>query len=643
MKSSSAQSRQKILFTSIVGPYGVDTERSRYKNPMALLANQVTRGQQYYTVQMSCRTFAFDLFGVNLNADVAVLNFPMPDTLTQVLRSQDWDRIGISAIVPNFEALLETYRLIRAVLPTVAIDIGGHIANDERVLREWTERALALQGGTPPGRTDTFNVWKPSFETSRIIDEPFSLNSWLEARGCLGPGVTFVKRNGLDYYAELAGVGLKDPNAVSAPLVNASTLKRVMGIPLPGNAAGLLIPDIGCPMKCNFCATSHKFGGRFVQFLRSAEDIMAVANAHADQGKTEMFVMSENFSLNTNRALRLLRLMEEQRRPHRYSVFSSANGLIKLGVENIVKLGYSFIWIGLEESSGTTYEKTHQINLKSLVQDLQAHGVEILGSTILGFAHQDLGDLDREVAHALDFQCVYNQFMLYMPTPGTGFYDEIHKSGKLREGYSWTDLHGQHQQNWIHPRIAPEDLEARLDRAFEQDFEVLGPSLFRMMQVHYDGWLKTQSWSHELVQMRRANMQDTFLGYIPLLSAMAADLGRLGHTITPKVRILRDRLVEATGWKGRAARALGPVASAALAIEKFRYARSVAQRKAESPRCTLTHYGTFPAVSLRGIPRPEAAYPSIRIPRLKVMESRNDSKPTLHDSEPENERITSSR
>jgi hypothetical protein len=46
--------------------------------------------------------------------------------------------------------------------------------------------------------------------------------------------------------------------------------------------------------------------------------------------------------------------MEEQRKPYRYAVFSSADALLRLGVENIVKLGYSFIWIGLEESSGTT-------------------------------------------------------------------------------------------------------------------------------------------------------------------------------------------------------------------------------------------------------------------------------------------------
>ena len=382
---------QKILFTTVVGPYGVDSESTRFKNPMSLLSNQVMRGQGHYTVQMAARAFAFDLFGVNLDADVAVLNFPQPAQLEAVLSTEPWDRVGISAIIPNFESLLETYRHIRRVRPSVAIDVGGHIANDEDVIRELVERIRAIDP------TETFDVWRPGFEKARVPESPASVSAWLRREGIHGAGVTFVKRDGLDYYGALAGVGLKDRERIRAPLVDASVGKRVMGVPLPSGAAGLLIPDVGCPMKCNFCSTSHKFGGRFVRYLSTAEDILAVANAHADEGKAEMFVMSENFSLDTRRALELLRLMEEQRRPHKFSVFSSANGLIKLGVENIVKLGYSFVWIGLEESSGTAFKKSREVDLRELVTGLQAHGVEVLGSTILGFEHHRESDLDREV------------------------------------------------------------------------------------------------------------------------------------------------------------------------------------------------------------------------------------------------------
>ncbi len=605
-----ARPLQKILFSTVVGPYGVDSESTRFKNPMSLLSNQVTRGQTYYTVQMAARAFAFDLFGVNLDADVAVLNFPQPAQLAAVLSSEPWDRIGVSSILPNFESLVETWRCIRRVKPGLAIDVGGHIANDEEVIRELVQRIRALDP------TETFNIWKPGFEHARVPDSPTSVSSWLVREGLHGAGITFVKRDGLDYYGSLPGLGLKDRGWIHAPLVDASVGKRVMGIPLPSGAAGLLIPDVGCPMKCNFCSTSHKFGGRFVRYLSTAADILAVANAHADQGKAEMFVMSENFSLDTRRALELLRLMEEQRRPHKFSVFSSANGLIKLGVENIVKLGYSFIWIGLEESSGTAFRKSHEIDLRELVMGLQAHGVEVLGSTILGFEHHKEHDLDREVAHAISFGCVYNQFMLYMPVPGTELHAQMKREGKLRLNFPYPDMHGQVRQNWHHAHLSDEVLERRLDLAFEQDFRELGPSLYRMMQVHWNGYVKTASWEHELVQMRRAWMKRMFVAYIPFLSAMERDLVRTGHAVAGRVRALRKSLIEEVGLRGRLAGWVGgPLASAALQIEKLRHARVQRTKRAEQPRCTLTHYGVFSKKRRRGVPKAEPGRAAVPIPR----------------------------
>lgn len=370
-------------------------------------------------------------------------------------------------------------------------------------------------------------------------------------------------------------------------------------------------------MACNFCATSHKFGGKFIRFLKSAEQIMSVANAHADLGRSEMFVMSENFSLDTRRALRLLRLMEEQKRPHRFSVFSSANGLLKLGVENIVKLGYSFIWIGLEESSGTVFKKMHGIDLRSLVTDLQSHGVEVLGSTILGFEHQTLQDIDREVEHALTYDCVYNQFMLYMPSPGTPLWEEMKSAGKLKKKFPWPELHGQSVQNWKHPRIGDVEIERRLDRAFEQDFERLGPSLYRMMKVHFSGYQKTKDWSHALVQMRRAEMKKMFKVYVPILGAMYLDLRRIHHPVADAVRELHDRMFLEMGTTAKMCASIGTgILAGALQIEKWRHRMRIKRRVAVTPRSFIALYSDALSVP-NGVamPRVERSLHYVQVPQ----------------------------
>jgi hypothetical protein len=273
------------------------------------------------------------------------------------------------------------------------------------------------------------------------------------------------------------------------------------------------------------------------------------------------------------------------------------------------------VWIGLEESTGRAYKKLHGLDLRSLVTDLQAHGVEVLGSTILGFEHQTPQDLDREVEHALSFGCTYNQFMLYMAMPGTALWDRMKKAGQLKEGFPWPDIHGQATQNWHHPHISDLEMEGSLDRAFDRDFLELGPSLYRMIRTQFDGYRKTADWAHELVQMRRKETRKRLLIHIPVLTAMARDLGRMGHPVTDGVRELRGELIEELGWRGRAAVLASPYVYGKLLLEKRRYFQALQKRRAIEPRCLLTHYGQFDHTYPSVIPAPGPTPTSVTVPR----------------------------
>ena len=604
MSSPGKKSRRNILFTAVIGPHGVDGPHSRYKNPMSLLSNQVTRGQQHYQVQMYSRTFAYDLFGVNLDANVAVLDFPTEEQLKATLLERRWDRVGLSGIMANFEKVLVTWRIVRETLPDVPIDIGGHIVNDDEVTQELVERMLLA---CP---TETFHVWEPSFERNSAP----GLTTWLRERGASGPAVTFIKRDGLEYYANLPGVGLKSKEVIQAPLVSATFDKYALGFKVPELSSGLIIPDVGCPMRCNFCTTSAKFNGKFVKFLDTAEDILAVADGHAARGINEMFVMSENFSLDTRRALKLLKLQEEQRKPYSYCVFSSADALLRLGVENIVKLGYCFVWIGLEESTGTTYHKMDGVGLKSLISGLQDHGVEVLGSTILGFPHQTPADVDREIEHALDYGCTYNQFMLYMAMPGTPLWKEMQAADRIKKNFPWGDIHGQHVQNWKHDHISDAVMTEKIDFAFERDFEVLGPSILRMIQTQWNGYKNTASWDHELVQMRRAAMKKKLPFYTMLLDAMRRDLKSIGNANHEKARVLRDEIKKELGLFGKLGTMVaGPYVAHRMKAEAKRYKESVRLQKAPEPSCQVTHYGLFERCESAVVPEPGPTPKSVAI------------------------------
>ena len=80
----------------------------------------------------------------------------------------------------------------------------------------------------------------------------------------------------------------------------------------PHERAATVIPSVGCPLGCNFCATSEFFGGkgRFSNFYESGSELFRVMERlEAEEKIQNFFIMDENFLLYRRRALELLELM----------------------------------------------------------------------------------------------------------------------------------------------------------------------------------------------------------------------------------------------------------------------------------------------------------------------------------------------
>ena len=95
------------------------------------------------------------------------------------------------------------------------------------------------------------------------------------------------------------------------------------------------------------------------------------------------FMMDENFLLDRVRALRLLELMERHDKAWALYLFSSASALCSYTTEQLVRLGLTWVWLGLE-GEDSQYAKLHGADTRALVRRLQAHGTRVLGSTIIG-------------------------------------------------------------------------------------------------------------------------------------------------------------------------------------------------------------------------------------------------------------------
>lgn len=455
-------SAARVLLVSVFGPYAQDDAYgSRQINPMELYHNQVTRVQAAFSLRTFQRSWGLMMIQVNLQAPCTLLDFPTQDRFIEELKTRQYDVIGISSIMTNLQKVRRMCRLIRKYQPQAKIVVGGHIANLSE-LKKWADTDYVARGD----------------------------------------GVRWMRRF----------LGEDQDQPIRHPQVLGNIGTRIMGVNLrdhAGDHCATLIPSVGCPMGCNFCSTSAMFGGKgkSVRFYQTGQQLFEIMSTlEANLRVKSFFVMDENFLLDKKRTLDLLERMEQNNKAWSLYVFSSANVLRQYTTEQLVSLGISWVWLGLE-GKGSQYAKLAGTDSNELVHSLQSHGIRVLGSSIIGLEDHTPENIDQVIADAVSHCSDFHQFMLYTPIPGTPLFAE-HEAKSTIRGFaevSVADTHGQLMFNYRHPHIKNGEEGKFLLRAFERDFEVNGPSVVRIVRTTLQGWKRYKNHPNPRIRARFAH------------------------------------------------------------------------------------------------------------------------------------------
>jgi hypothetical protein len=282
--------------------------------------------------------------------------------------------------------------------------------------------------------------------------------------------------------------------------------------------------------------------------------------------------MDENFLLHRRRALRLLELMEEHDKSWALYVFSSANVLRSYSIEQLVSLGVSWVWMGLE-GKDSQYGKLHGTDALALVRELQSHGIRVLGSTIIGLEDHTPENIDAAIEHAVQYDTDFHQFMLYTPVPGTPLWKKHKDDGTLLDESECptADVHGQTRFNYRHPHIQDGQEGEMLLRAFQRDFDVNGPSIVRMLGTVLRGHLRHRHHPDPRVRARFAwETRDLRTTYAGIFWATERWF-RKNPGVRAKIREVRRDLRSAFGWRSILwANLVGPVLLVTLWLEQRR-------------------------------------------------------------------------
>jgi len=516
METHPKGSHARILLSSVFGPYAQDDEfGSRSINPMELYHNQVTRAQGSFSLRMFHRSWGIMMIQENISAPCSVLDFPTRKAFARELTTNHYDIVGISSIIVNVGKVREMCRMVRELSPDSVIVVGGHVA--------------AIPG------------------IEIMIDADHIVR---------GEGISWMRR----YLGEDEHAPIRHPAIVSG------LETRIMGIRLPnrkGGTAATIIPSVGCPMGCNFCTTSAFFGGKgkFVNFYETGDELFDVmCGIEAELKVHSFFVMDENFLLHRTRAMRLLERMKQAGKSWELSVFASANAIRKYTMLELVELGISWVWMGLE-SPKSSYSKLQGEDIRQLTRELREHGIRVQGSTIVGLEHHTPDNIVEEIESAISYQTDFHQFMLYTPVPGTPLYQEMADQGRLLTDIDPADIHGQFKFNFQHAAISREDSKRFLDWAFWRDFESNGPSLYRMCQTMLTGWQRYKDYPDPRVRERfTREVKKLSSAYNAALWVMEREFKKVNRSVSERIHKLRREVEKEFPVIARlTAASLGPI------------------------------------------------------------------------------------
>ena len=478
---------KRVLLTSICRPLG-----ERYGDAPSvgyeLLYGQVTRAQGLFSPRANHIQFSLGYIAENLRAPTTVLHYPSRRELIREL-AKGYDYVGLSFVLSTFHRMKEAVAVIRKHAPDAKIILGGYgtvLSDDE--LEPWSDYVCREEG---------------SAFMQRLLDEPETPR--------------------------------RHPLIVSRLRVFSREVSRT----------GMVFAGLGCPNGCDFCCTSHFFKRKHIRLLETGRDIYDVILRYQEiEPSMSIVVLDEDFLLNRRRAMELRQCVIEGGRALSIFAFASVKALSQYTVTEILEMGIDGLWIGYE---GTRSGYTKQMGrpVAELFRELRAHGISILTSMIVGLPYQTPDIIEEELNGLLDLQPALSQFLIYGPTPGTPFYEQVMREKRLHQ-----DLANDRERYYrnctgfkamvTHPTMSAAQIEKAQAHCFAEDLRRLGPSMFRSVETWLTGYEKLKNSSNPTLRLKAARFASEIRRAYPIFRA--GKIFARGRTVRDSIAELERRI-----------------------------------------------------------------------------------------------------
>lgn len=389
--------------------------------------------------------------------DVRLIDYDMDidteEDLTEEVRKGAYGLIGITATTSAVNNALHIVDLVRRADGEVAVVMGG-------------AHPTACYSDLLKNRKIDFVV-RGEGEESALY-----LVAYLEGKCAIGdvPNLAY-RENGTVRVNRLERI----ENIDSLPHPDRAGLKRMLEYTPPAAVrppATSIITSRGCTADCKFCSTRSIFGSRLR--IRSVRDIInEITELDRRFNIREFHIMDDCFTADKKRALEFCDEAEKLGGKYRF-VFGNglrADQVDREILERLRAIGVKTVMYGVEtgdERILKDLDKRMDFGRIGLAFELSKKiGFETWGFFMLGLPGDTAETANKTIEKAIELDPTYAKFLIFKPTPGTRYYDELAEKSLI---FDFDYSHYGHNTPPVHrlQELSADEIEALKKKAYRR-------------------------------------------------------------------------------------------------------------------------------------------------------------------------------
>ena len=316
-----------------------------------------------------------------------------------------------------------------------------------------------------------------------------------------------------------------------------------------------LVVSRGCPHHCGFCYKDAFFEGGKSFYTQRVDD--ALAEIDRLPGR-HLYFLDDHLLGRPRFARELFQGMRGMNRIFQgaATVDSILRGTL---IEEAAEAGLRSLFVGFESLDPENIKssnKNHNLgrDYEAAIRRLHDLGIMINGSFVFGLDSDDNSVFARTVQWAIDQGVTTSTFHVATPYPGTAFYREMEKAGRMTTR-NW-DLFDTRHATFTPAAMSAHELESGYASAYRDFYRwsaIIASSLHHGTLKHKlkhffytSGWKKFEPLWNMVIQLKRLNMMTPLLEMI--LSRVSkqtqTEAGQANHPASgrcgPKGRLTTD-------------------------------------------------------------------------------------------------------